>query len=90
MQHARVVEHGFESGRGGHDVSRGIEERVVRGAENFRGAAAENDIFGFHLVFLREHVREQAISCVGVAIGDGAAIGEVRRGLWARGRRDFR
>ncbi len=51
VQNARVVEDGFKSGRGGYNVAGGIEEGVVRGAEDFRGAAAEDDISGFTLYF---------------------------------------
>ena len=68
----------------------GSRKAASAARQNFRGAAAENDIFGFHLVFLREHVRELAISSVGIAIGDAGRNRRVRRGLWARGRRDSR
>src|ERR1700723_3632872 len=76
MEHACIVQHGFEGGGGGYDVARGIEESVVGGAENFRGAAAENNIFGLHVEFLREPGDYVEIGLVGITVGDGAAIGE--------------
>ena len=83
MQDARVAQDSFESGRGGYDVARGIEEGIVGGAENFRGAATENDIFGLHVVFLRERGNHLAVGFVGVTIGEWAAIGQGRAGLRA-------
>ena len=51
MQHARVVQHGFESGRGGYHIAAWNEERVIGGAQNFRGAAAQDNIFGLQMYF---------------------------------------
>src|SRR5271154_3094702 len=84
MQDAGVIEHGFESGGGGDYVAGGIEEGVVGSAEDFRGAAAEDDVFGLQVVFLREGGDYFAIGCVGVTVGDGAAVGEGCAGLGRR------
>ena len=84
VQDARVVKHSFESGRGGDDVLCGIKEGVVRSAENFGGAAAEDNIFGLQVIFLRKRVLHLAIGFIGVAIRDGAAIGEGCAGLGRR------